>query len=567
MKNRKQFLVVALALFSVSAFAQSETADENTGVVIVVTGGGNVSYEKGVKISDEPSFVDTVSVAFDLDYSSIDEKVETEFTVEPINPPKLVIATPLEQISKNYFALGVNDFKTIPFIDYTHTTIRNKEYNGGVRLNHFSSDMRVPNSARAKFTETHAAVNGKKIMERQVLYTNLTYDHNTFRNYGFNPAIYQPIGKEDILLSYNTFQGDFGISSTKHKYNKYDYYAQINYKQLYGRSEVQEHLVGLEGQIGGKYFPKGGLIDSLPTKDLTGNWNVQFKGDYLISQDSVLDVNSTLFKLQPNYKVNYKNLNVTVGLPIYFNTNNTRFSSVLPTINADLAVVKDILILYGGYDRRYERNHYMTYLNSNPFIGANLPHTNTHIRFDFKAGLKGAFTSKTTFNLGVRYQNINNFVLFVNDASSLGSKQFNILTDEVKKQQLFVEVMYETKKIKSGIFAEYNRYDLTKYEAYHLPAVFAQAYGKYNIQDKFKVGLDLFYYGEQLALDVTNTSDPMAIKLLKPIMDFNFNIDYAYNETFGAFFKVNNILSTNHQRWNQYPNYGINILGGVYFSW
>ena len=562
-----KILLAGLIFLMLNASGQSTSDDDKSGVVIVISGGGKVSYEKGVKISEEPEFVDTVTVLFDLDYTSIDQKLESNFEVEPIKPPKLVIMEPLDKITKNYFALGLNDFKTAPFAEYTHTTIRNKEYNGGFHFKHFSSDMRVPNAARAKFTETHGAIHGKKILERQILSTHLDYDYNTFRNYGFDPVIYQPINKEDILLHMSVFKGDFALTSTKHKFNKYDYDARVNYAQLYAHNEIAEHIVGVEGEIGGKYFPNGGIMDSLPTKDLTGNWQVQFKADYLNSQDSIKSNSSTLFKLRPNYKVNYKSLNVTLALPIFFNTNNVRLLTALPTLNFDWAVVKDILILYGGYDRDYYRNYYLTYMSQNPFIGADLPYLNTHVKFDFQAGLRGAFTSKTTFNFGVKYQNIGNFVLFVNDANILGNRQFTVLTDEVNKQQLFAELVYENRKIKSGVLAEYNRYQLATYDAYHLPAVFAQAYAKYNVQDKFKIGLDLFYYGEQLALDVENVPDPTATKLLKPIFDFNFNVDYKYNETFGAFFKLNNILSTRHQRWNQYPNYGINVLGGVYLSW
>ena len=565
--NSTKFFIAGLMLLGHLMMGQNTAIDDNSGVVIVISGGGKVSYEKGVKISEEPEFVDTVKVNFDLDYSAIDRKLESNFEIEPIKPPKLVIMEPLDLISKNYFALGINDFKTAPFAEYTHTTIRNKVYNGGFHFKHFSSDMRVPNTARAKFTETHGGINGKKILERQILSTHIDYDYNTFRNYGFDPAVYQPIGKEDILLHYSVFKGDFAVTSTKHKFNKYDYDARVNYAQLYAHHNIAEHVLGFEGEIGGKYFPNGGIIDSLPTKDLAGNWQVQFKADYLNAKDSSKSNSSTLFKLRPNYKVNYKSLNVTVALPIFFNTNNVRLLTALPTINFDWAVAKDILILYAGYDRNYYRNYYLTYMNENPFIGSDLPYVNTHVKFDFQAGLRGAFTSKTTFNFGLKYQNIGNFVLFVNDASILGNRQFTVLTDEVDKQQLFVEVVYENRKIKSGVLAEYNRYQFANYDAYHLPAVFAQAYAKYNIQDKFKLGADLFYYGEQLALDVQNVADPGTTKLLKPILDFNLNIDYKYNETFGAFFKLNNILSTRHQRWNQYPNYGINVLGGIYLSW
>ena len=558
------YLLIVLCVLSSGMYAQ-EVIDEKKGLVFDVTGGGKVSYEKAKKIAIEPNFTDTVKVNFDLDYSSIDKKITSDFKLETIKPPKLLIMEPLSKIHKGQVKLGVNDFKTPPYFDLNYSTIRNKKYNAGIILNHYSSDLNLKEKADTKFMENNVGLYGKKINKKTTLSADLNYDYNTFRYYGYDPKLLT-IEESNDQQFYSLLNGEVALKSNKNKKTKYEYSSAINYKQLFSKHEVQEHLIELKGEVNGYYLPTGGVMDSIDFTGVSGFWNLDVNGGYLISKDSVLNLSSTLVALRPSYKLKRKSLSLTIGLPTYFLTNNSRYLTTLPTLNFEYAIAKDILIAYAGYDRKYERNHYLTYMNDNPFIGANLPHTNTYTKVDVVGGLKGAFTSKTTFNVGGHYKDIEGFVLFVNEFNSIGSRKFNIITDDVKHAQAYVEVIFENKKINTGVLAKYNKYDMRSKIAYHLPEIVAQAFAKYNVQDKFHLGLELFYFGEQLAKNTTAlVPDTEPIKL-KGILDFNFSVDYQYNEKLGAFLHVNNILSTKHQRWNQYPNYGINVLGGVSYK-
>ena len=565
--NLRQHFTILLSLLYLLGHSQ-QTLDEKKGLVMVVTGGGKVSYEKAKKITEEPSFIDTVKVNFGLDYSSVDKKINSIFELETIKPPKLLMMEPLTQIRKGEIKLGINDFKTPPFFDFNYSTIRNKEYNAGIVLNHFSSDLNLESKAATRFTESNIGVYGKKINKKTTLSGKLDYDYNTFRYYGYNPSlsVLDPIQKGQDQQYYSILKGAFDVKSNKNKNTKYEYETGLTYQQLFSKYQVQEHLVDFKGQINGYYLPSGGVMDSIDFTDVSGFWDVKLNVGNLTSKDSTLDLNSTLISIKPSYKLKRKSVSLTIGLPAYFLTNNSRFLTLLPTLNFDYAVVKDILIAYAGYDMKFERKHYLTYMQDNPFIGADLPHVNTYTRFDFVGGLKGAFSSKTTFNIGGHYKDIEDFVLYVNDVNSFRNRKFNVTTDDVKHAQLFAELLFENQKINAGILAEYNNYEMNSKFAYHLPSIVGQGFAKYNVQNKFYLGAQLFYYGEQLA---KNTSviptDPETIKL-KGILDFNLTVDYKYNKRLGAFLYLNNILSTKHQRWNQYPNYGINLLGGISYQ-
>ncbi len=537
--------------------------DDKNGLVIDLTGGGATTIEKGVKLMDDPKFVDTLKVNFEVEYVSINKKVETKFPITPINPPKLLVIEPLDKLYKANVKLGVNDFLTPPYFNFTYATDRNKEYNAGLSLNHFSSQQKIKGVDKARYSESNVSVYGKKFSDKNTIYGNLDYDYNTFRNYGF-PTAYFTVPEKDVKNQYSLLSGKVGINNNWEDSEKINHVFELGYNNLFARYQVKEHLLNFSAAFNGHYLPNGGLWDSLKLND--GIWNAKLNLSYLNTADTAQKIGSTLVDLTPTFTFKHQKLNLTAGPAIYFLTNDARALKIYPFLNLDFTLAKDILMVYGKWSGRYERNHYLTYFQSNPFIGANLPQTNSNVRYDLVAGLKGAINAKSTFNFGVKHQKVDDFVLFVNDTNTVELRKYNIITDDVVHTQVFGELIFENKKIKAGAKGQYNMYQVLNNEAYNLPAVYLEVYGRYNIQDKFKIGTDLFYYGEQVALVANLPSTPPITRLLKPIFDFNLSLDYKYSERVGGFIKVNNILSTKHQRWNQYPNYGINFMLGFSYS-
>ena len=50
------------------------------------------------------------------------------------------------------------------------------------------------------------------------------------------------------------------------------------------------------------------------------------------------------------------------------------------------------------------------------------------------------------------------------------------------------------------------------------------------------------------------------------IADLNFKIDYLLTRNFSAFVQLNNVLGKQYQRYQYYPQQGLNFIGGLSFS-
>jgi hypothetical protein len=51
-----------------------------------------------------------------------------------------------------------------------------------------------------------------------------------------------------------------------------------------------------------------------------------------------------------------------------------------------------------------------------------------------------------------------------------------------------------------------------------------------------------------------------------PGLDLGAGLEFKITRQVNLWLQMNNILNNRYQRWNQYPVYGFNLLGGIVFS-
>jgi outer membrane receptor protein involved in Fe transport len=106
--------------------------------------------------------------------------------------------------------------------------------------------------------------------------------------------------------------------------------------------------------------------------------------------------------------------------------------------------------------------------------------------------------------------------------------------------------------------------------AWHMPELEISLGAQYDLREKIILKADVFYLGERYAQKSYSITlpvyvEPHAVKL-PAIYDFNIGIEYRYTQRLSAFVNINNITSYRYQKWYQYPNQRLNILGGLTYS-
>lgn len=553
-----KFFILLVSVLGMSVHAQVQT--DSVGVLgsksYNVDGDGKLTYRYGKKIGDDPVFKDTVKVDSEVGYSFIDKKLNSDFEVKPIKAPKLNMLEPLQKIYKAYGAIGVNDFETPPYFDFNYSSIRNRHYNAGFGMHHISQQQDINDAEEARYSNSEVNFFGNKFYKNKTWYSSVDYAFNTFRFYGFNPEDIKEINEDEIAHGYSILNAETGLKSNVKGKKKSGYDIKLNYDQLIeNHFAVAEHKVELESKLN-KYV-KTNAIDFIADLD--------FGISYLNSGRVGDDHASTLFDLAVTATKKSEKYDLVVGFKSFFQTTQKRQIWAFPFIEADYSVVKDVLHVYGRVTTDYNRNSYLDYVVQNPFISNEEDVITSITKQDIMGGLKGAFNSKSSFNIGLRYKNHSNLPLYYNIGNQYYNK-FKLIADRVEHRQAFAEFAWDGKKLDFSAKGQYNIYDVYKNEAFHLPNLYAELGASYNLQDKIEVGTQVFMYGKQLALEEFDTDGRPLTKDLDGFVDFNININYHYTKRLGAFLKVNNILNTKQTQWDQYANYGLNFLFGVDYS-
>ena len=136
---------------------------------------------------------------------------------------------------------------------------------------------------------------------------------------------------------------------------------------------------------------------------------------------------------------------------------------------------------------------------------------------------------------------------------------------------IFGELNFDVNsRFKMKINGQFNSFTTeAQTEAWNLPEFTASVFGDYQITEQWYAGVNLFFVGERQDLDfVSNPFDILETSqsvTLDSYFDANAHVGYRVNDRLSAFARVNNILDSNYQKWQNYQVQGLQgMLGATY---
>jgi hypothetical protein len=160
---------------------------------------------------------------------------------------------------------------------------------------------------------------------------------------------------------------------------------------------------------------------------------------------------------------------------------------------------------------------------------------------------------------------LTNQPLFINDTSLAGDgKSFQVVYANLKVLNLGGEIAYNVEE-KLSVITSLNFNQFTGLEGQK------KAWGmlplEFNTAVRYQVIKDLWLKGDLFAWD-----GPRYLRKdgndgkLKGAFDLNAGLEFKVKKNISVWTQFNNIFNQEYQRWNQYPVYGFNFVGGVIFS-
>lgn len=280
------------------------------------------------------------------------------------------------------------------------------------------------------------------------------------------------------------------------------------------------------------------------------------------SPDKASAINNTVWFLSPS--VTYKSTNLRLQGGIRPSWDNSEFK-MFPNILAEVGTDDSRFTFHAGWTGYVRKTSYQYLASQNPWLWAPGELRNTWIEERF-AGFKGSVGDHFSYSAKVGFNRLNNQPLFVNDTvAGTDGKSFNVVyADRINVLNLGGELGYTVEE-KFSVIANLQFNQFTGLQGQQkawgmLPLELNTSMSLRIIKDLW-LKSDLFAWSGPRYLRTDGTDGK-----LSGAFDLNAGLEFRVTRNINLWTQFNNIFNKEYQRWNQYPVYGFNLVGGIVFS-
>lgn len=374
---------------------------------------------------------------------------------------------------------------------------------------------------------------------------SIGFEQDKFYQYGFDRSRYT-FAEDDLLQRFSTISGEAGFRNPTPTEFGLTYHPRLNvsvFSDNRNNNETNARLdLPLEKFIGNSFGLKLGVVADL-TRYTPGD------------QDAI---NNNLFTLP--VAINFRTPNLTFTAGVTPSWDNGEFK-LLPNILVDFPLVDDKWVFQGGWISYFNKGSYQRFASINPYLAAPVELRNNRM-IERYLGFKGTIFDHVTYNAKAGYAEFRNVPLFVNDTAS--GRSFPIVFEEQLKAVQFQGEFGYSKAERFSFSARFNWYkfnnQITAERAWGLVPLELSARLRYSLLKDLWLTSDFFLWDGPLYTNLKGNEgrSPGAV-------DLNAGLEFRVLKNIFLWTQFNNIFNSRYQRWNQYDNYGFNMLiGGIY---
>ncbi|MBU0696040.1 MAG: TonB-dependent receptor [Bacteroidetes bacterium] len=564
---------IATALFLSCSFALSLSANAQTTPIKKDTTRNAVTEEievvrsykpvlaDAVKIRRSPNLNDTQPFNPKVTYDLLDKRLELNSGIRELEAQKLALEK-VAQLQNNFAKIGFGNLGTT-FGQLNIATGQDQALQAGFNLTHLAMSGKLN---AQKISKQEISGYGRSIGDHIILEGKLGYNRFGTYFYGQDPnGSFANASPEQ--QKFGTFEGE-GILFNRvdaDDETSFTYAAKIGASIFNNAFSAKENNFNLSGGIG-KGLDKikvgaNGIVDFTSSKDLKYSFS------------------NNLFKVNPYIQLNTDLLRFTAGVNYVNEFGSNQRIHFFPAASLDFMLIKNYLTLFGSFGGDINKNTIKGFASENPYLNEQIQLRNTVNKFNAAGGIRGTFAANIGFKAMVSYQTLEDYSYYLNNQvknNQLGQPQkfdiayfngnMNVLGFDGELNINFTDAFTLDSKIN---LKQYNN-SVEPYAWLH-PTFTLSSNASFKIGDKIKLNGDVYFQGDTkakiLLISAINPNQPdYTVKSIKAFADISAGIEYQYNKKISGFFRVNNILGNEYYKYPYYPNYGINILGGLSYG-
>lgn len=518
---------------------------------------------EAVKLRRSPDLDNLKTYKAKFTYQLTDRKLDLNTDIQKLEAQQLAAEKAAELVN-NYVKGGIGNLSTLFAEGYVGTG-KDQALQSGAFFRHFSQSGKLN---KQNESNQQLSVFGRSIGDKATLNGRLNYQRHGLFFYGFNEA--QPtLNPEPEKQSFNfiELEGEI-LNRFSTDENAFSYATKANLYFLNDRFDAKENTFTISGFVNKR------------VRDL--NLGLAANAEIGKTKDLNKDLANHIARLNPYIKLQTKGINIVAGANLVqeFGSNST--TRIFPAITADFTLIPDFLQIFGEVKGDVNRTSLKSLSDENPFLNSNINIQNSIEKLSISAGIKG--TAGPGFGYKARFYNktITDMPLFVNNFSKFN--RFDVIYDFGDMNlfgiegELSVQVSDQFKWTAKLNFEDYK--PAAEQESFYKPQLRINSNLQYQFNKKLTLSAAVVVQDDSKAklflinplpnpqssyLPVPNLNNETVVTV-KGFVDLGLGADYKINDRFGAFVKVNNLLNSNYSRFVYYPVNGINIFGGLSYS-
>ena len=527
-------------------FIQSKAQDTTRRQTIEITSSYKPSLRNMVKINLYASPITADTSRPRLAYSVPAENLFFSYQPVSLKPLALQTDTTLKLGDRNQLKIGYGNLST-PYISGAFSFGDGKRNLGNVYGDYISSRGKIQNQ---DFSEINIKGTGSIFSAKNETYAGVAFAQHEYYQYGYNHAI-DTFSKADIRRSYQDFSANVGYRNIANNDLGINYDPHLEVHEFSRENKASETTLILNLPAEKRFS------DAVSIKVAAlGNFDkYQLKG-------SNTSITNNLFQLAPELVYYSDRFTFHGGITPSWNNNSI---AVLPNIYAEAQLQQRVLMIQAGWVGRYISNSFRTLSGENPYMQDPTFLNNTK-EIQYYGGIKATVGKHFSFNAKAAVISYSDMPLFVNDTSS--GKSF-VLVNASKLTNL--QIHGDMNFISQDKFTLTGALDLNSYTGIHDQA---KAWGLFPLkvtgsfrwnafqQVLLKADVVAFSGAKALIKDPGNATKTIE-KNMKGGTDLSAGAEFKLNKKFSVWLDFDNLLNSQYERWNNYPVYGFQVIGGI----
>jgi hypothetical protein len=569
-------------------FGQKETTKMNQEVEVVKAYKPSVSNAE--KINLLPEISDTTRFRPDLNYKTNNHPVTSGFQSSVLKASNLLrseISYP--GIGKISGGFGTN---LTPFFDFYLNNPGSTNGTLGLLFNHLSSrgsvDLKGGSKTDAPFSYNKAAVFGSYVYEGITISSQISYQRDMNRFYGYPVAIPTDIMTDNFVKYFNQDQlnqtgfFDLSLKSNATSAAQLKFNTNINLGYFNTSTTQVEKAMRFKGDFSYEFATFSGKLaagyDHFETENITQN--PDFPG--------LISLGSSWLQLSPSAFYQNEMFTLEGGLnlySVYDNQNGTIFK-LYPNLDFVFHTADKNFSLYAGLKGHLENNNYSKIAKENRWIDPVLLVKPTSHLSTFSAGIKGKIAIPLAFDFGVKYGKTDDQYFYVtrienrtgNPAPALTdltyNNAFDVVYNNLSTLDFSGDLSYTTSNmflLLSGHFYNYQLNSLEK--APYMPDFTLNAATEFKVTGPVSAQAEIYLTGPRNVMleyylpPWSSAMSPPPIYLpVDAMIDVNIGAKYRFPGKFEVFGKVENLMNRKDEIWYGYTVQGIRFKLGASFS-